>query len=188
MQNELTIDILRQWNEKTADTLYNTYYRALVVFSKQIVKDVDTAEDIVQDVLSALWEKKIGFENLSQFRVYMYNAVRNRSLKYVTRNKHLQVSIDNPDLSSSEFHLLPTGDEDFYSEEIYRRMILAIESLPDRQRSVFLLAIEGKKNSEIAEVLHISEDTVKTHRKRGMVTLREKMSDDMLLLLSILIA
>ena len=67
-------------------------------------------------------------------------------------------------------------------------MVLAIESLPDRQRSVFLLAIEGKKNSEIAETLHISEDTVKTHRKRGMATLREKMSDDMLLLLTILMA
>lgn len=188
MQEKLTIDILRQWNEKTADTLYNAYYRALVVFSKQIVKDVNTAEDIVQDVFSALWEKKIAFENLSQFRVYLYNAVRNGSLKHVTKNKHLQVSIDNPYASSREFHLLPTGEEDFYSEEIYRRMILAIESLPDRQRSVFLLAIEGKKNSEIAEALHISEDTVKTHRKRGMATLREKMSDDMLLLLSILMA
>ena len=52
MQEELTIDILRQWNEKTADLLYNAYYRALVVFSKQIVKDVETAEDIVQDVFS----------------------------------------------------------------------------------------------------------------------------------------
>ena len=188
MQEKLTIDILRQWNEKTADTLYNAYYRALVVFSKQIVKDVNTAEDIVQDVFSALWEKKIAFENLSQFRVYLYNAVRNGSLKHVTKNKHLQVSIDNPYASFREFHLLPTGEEDFYSEEIYRRMILAIESLPDRQRSVFLLAIEGKKNSEIAETLHISEDTVKTHRKRGMATLREKMSDDMLLLLTILMA
>lgn len=188
MQQELTIDILRQWNEKTADALYNAYYRAMVVFSKQIVKDVDTSEDIVQDVFSALWEKKIAFEDLSQFRAYMYNAVRNRSLKHVAKNKHLQVSIDNHDVSSSEFHLLPTGEEDFYSEEIYRQMILAIESLPDRQRSVFLLAIEGKKNSEIAEALHISEETVKTHRKRGMAKLRDIMSDDMLLLLSILIA
>ena len=149
---------------------------------------METAEDIVQDVFSAMWEKKIPFENLSQFRVYMYNAVRNRSLKQVAKNKHIEVSIDNSDISSEEFHLLPSGEEDFYSEEIYRRMILAIESLPDRQRSVFLLAIEGKKNSEIAETLHISEDTVKTHRKRGMATLREKMSDDMLLLLTILMA
>ena len=188
MQEELTIDILRQWNEKTADLLYNAYYRALVVFSKQIVKDVETAEDIVQDVFSAMWEKKIPFENLSQFRVYMYNAVRNRSLKQVAKNKHIEVSIDNSDISSEEFHLLPSGEEDFYSEEIYRRMILAIESLPDRQRSVFLLAIEGKKNSEIAETLHISEDTVKTHRKRGMAKKKKKMSDDMLLLLTILMA
>ena len=64
MQEELTIDILRQWNEKTADLLYNAYYRALVVFSKQIVKDVETAEDIVQDVFSAMWEKKIPFERI----------------------------------------------------------------------------------------------------------------------------
>lgn len=188
MQEELTIEILRQWNEKTADMLYNAYYRALVVLSKQIVKDKDASEDIVQDVFSALWEKKIAFENLSQFRVYLYNAVRNRSLKYLTKTKHEQVSIDDPSTSSKEFHLLPTGEEDFYSEEIYRRMILAIESLPDRQRDVFLLAIEGKKNKEIAEVLQISEDTVKTHRKRGMATLRERMSDDVLLMLSILIA
>ncbi len=188
MQEELTIDILRQWNEKTADMLYNAYYRALAIFSKQIVRDKAAAEDIVQDVFSALWEKKITFESLPQFRVYLYNAVRNRSLKYLAKTKHEQVSIDDPLTSPREFCLLPTGEEDFYSEEIYRRMILAIEGLPGRQRQIFLLAIEGRKNKEIAEVLCISEETVKTHRKRGMATLREKLSEDALLLLTILIA
>ena len=57
--------------------------------------------------------------------------------------------------------------------------------LKDKIRS---LRLSGVGYGNIAKQLNIPEDTVKTHRKRGMATLREKMSDDMLLLLTILMA
>ena len=68
-------------------------------------------------------------------------------------------------------------DEASFREEFYRRLFKVIDSMPPRQRAVFVAAMEGKSNKEIALELGVSVDTVKTQKKRGMKTLREEMSD-----------
>lgn len=55
-----------------------------------------------------------------------------------------------------------------------------------RQRDVFLLAIQGKRNSEIAVQLGIALETVKTLKKRGKQKLRDTISPQAMLLLSII--
>lgn len=74
-------------------------------------------------------------------------------------------------------HELPRDDsEAFNKEEIYRQLFLAIDELPPRQREVFLLCMEGKKNREIAEQLGISAETVKVQKRRAIDNLRGKLS------------
>lgn len=55
-----------------------------------------------------------------------------------------------------------------------------------RQRAVFLLAIQGKRNSEIAAQLGIALETVKTLKKRGKQKLREMLSPTTMAMLAIM--
>jgi DNA-binding CsgD family transcriptional regulator len=55
-----------------------------------------------------------------------------------------------------------------------------------RQREVFLLVMQGKSNSAIAQELNISVETVKTLKKRGKQKLRDTISPQAMLLLSII--
>ena len=71
----------------------------------------------------------------------------------------------------------------FNKEEIYRQLFLAIDKLPPRQREVFLLCMEGKKNKEIAELLQISAETVKMQKRRAISRLREQLAPMALALL-----
>ena len=71
----------------------------------------------------------------------------------------------------------------FNKEEIYRQLFLAIDKLPPRQREVFLLCMEGKKNKEIAEQLQISAETVKMQKRRAIGRLREQLAPMALALL-----
>ncbi len=64
----------------------------------------------------------------------------------------------------------------FNKEEIYRQLFAAIDELPPRQKEVFLLCMEGKKNREIAEQLDISAETVKVQKRRAIARLRDKLS------------
>jgi RNA polymerase sigma factor (sigma-70 family) len=59
-----------------------------------------------------------------------------------------------------------------------RRMLEAIESLPEEEREVFeLLRIQGMSYPETAQVLGVSESTVHRRLNRGLVFLEEKLAD-----------
>ena len=79
------------------------------------------------------------------------------------------------------------GEEQLFPEEIYRRLLTMIDSLPPRQREVFLMHMDGARNKEIAEKLNISVNTVKIQKKRALATLRQKLNEQQLLLLMLLI-
>jgi RNA polymerase sigma factor (sigma-70 family) len=67
-------------------------------------------------------------------------------------------------------------------------LFLAIDSLPQRQREVFLSAMQGKSNGEIATQMNIGVETVKTLKRRGKEKLRHILSPDKMLFLCWLIS
>ena len=155
--NEISIEQINKLDAAAFRLLYKNYYKALVCYAITIVGDSESAEDIVQELFSTIWEKKMFFRSLASFRVYLYNSVRNASLE--------------------------EEEEGFFSEEVYRQLLQTIDALPDRCKEVFLMYMEGKKNEEIATALHVSLETVKTQKKRAMSFLRKKLGSYHFLLL-----
>lgn len=100
--------------------LYKNYYKALVCYAITIVGDSESAEDIVQELFSTIWEKKMLFRSLASFRAYLYNSVRNASLDYLkhkdVEGSYLQKMLD----SHSTTFRMEEEEEGFFSEEVYR--------------------------------------------------------------------
>lgn len=155
--------------------LYDRYYRALVSYGCQFVEN-EVAEDIVQELFSVLWERRPLFSSISQFSTYLYNTVHNSALNHLrhqtVHNNYRQSIIEH----LQEFMLVDDISDIFNKEEIYRQLFAAIDELPPRQKEVFLLCMEGKKNKEIAEQLDISAETVKVQKRRAIAQLRGKLS------------
>lgn len=53
----------------------------------------------------------------------------------------------------------------------------AIKELPDQIQSIYELSLKGKSNEEIAQILDLSIDSVKSYKKRGKQMLKEKLKD-----------
>ena len=51
----------------------------------------------------------------------------------------------------------------------------AINELPDQIQTIYELSLKGKSNEEIARVLNLSLDSVKSYKKRGKQILKEKL-------------
>ena len=174
-KSDAEIAMICQWDNQAIELLYDRYYRALVSYGCQFVEN-EVAEDIVQELFSVLWERRPLFNSVSQFSTYLYNTVHNSSLNHLrhqtVRNNYRQSIIDN----LQEFMLVDDTSDIFNKEEIYRQLFAAIDELPPRQREVFLLCMEGKKNKEIAEQLDISAETVKVQKRRAIAQLRGKFS------------
>lgn len=77
-------------------------------------------------------------------------------------------------------------DEQFaktVQEELIRQIYVFIEELPEERKKIILLSLKGHSGNEIAEILGISINTVKTQKNRCFKYLREKLKDSVLLFL-----
>lgn len=187
MQREITsseITMICRWDDKSIELLYDNYYRALVGYACQFVNK-EMAEDIVQELFSILWERRPKFKTQAQLSSYLYTTVHNTSYNQLrhqsVHDNYRQHVIDHLE----ESMLVDDAVDIFNKEEIYRQLFLAIDQLPPRQREIFLLCMEGKKNKEIAEQLDISAETVKKQKRRAINHLKEKLSPMVLALVLI---
>lgn len=134
-------------------------------------KDLDDAKDIVHNVFIITWEK---FETLPEdtnYRSYLFTAVRNRCLNYL-RDKKKNVSLDNA-MQVESYSLAGTE-----ASELEVRIETTINSLPEKCREVFELnRQEGLKYAQIAEKLGISIKTVEAQMSKALGVLRSHLGE-----------
>ena len=85
MSDEALLHEVMRSNEDAFTELYYRYYNALVSLSKQLVKSTDVAQEIAQEALIKLWEKRESFtrEN-SNPRSLLFKIVRKPIFKLLT--------------------------------------------------------------------------------------------------------
>lgn len=177
----MTLDIdniqaICRWDDNSVDTLYDRYYKALVGYCGQITSDDTVAEDLVQELFFKLWEKKPVFNSMQHLKSYLYNSVRNLAINHLRHERVKDAHVVDLLTKQSVDEASNLQPDDFNEEEVYRQLFLCIDRLPPRQREIFLLAMEGKKNQEIAALLSISTATVKVQKRRLIITLRKMLS------------
>ena len=151
---------MRAWEE-----LYAGYYAVLCSYVNNILRDRDQAQDIVQDVLVAVWKSSKQFGDMKELTSYLYRSCYNNALIY-KRNEF-----------SDEIFAITVRDE------LLRQLYCYIKELPDGAREIMELSVLGLSGPEIAEKLGITIHTVKTQKSRSFKYLREKLKDSVLLFL-----
>ena len=151
--------------------LFSEFYNSLVLFAMGFVEQQDVAEDIVQEVFIAVWERDAQYPTYNAFRSFLYFLVKNAGWNHL---KHKNVE----EKYLASLNLEDEGDDidlKMMEEELYRLLFKTIDELPDKCRNIFLLHLEGKGNEEIALLLNLSILTVKTQKKRAMSYIRERL-------------
>ena len=170
-QDEIWLQELGRGKERAYQRLFDQYYRLLAMFSFKYLNDRQQAEDAVHDVLLNLYQRKERFNSIVLLKSYLFNAVRNRCLNILEHRKvALEYNTRVIQLAGANF------DEYNYIEmEVYEQLREAIGQLPEQQRRIFDLTLQGYDNAAIAEEMGITEDAVKSHKKRGKKLLKEKL-------------
>jgi RNA polymerase sigma-70 factor (ECF subfamily) len=171
-----TIALSGQWDETALTALYNKYYKAMALLAFRIVGKEQVAEDVAQEVITKLWQQRVELQDEAKVRAWLYTSVRNLSIDRLRRTHLSTVSMGDVHMEHHEYKLGENSEEPFFTEEVYRQLFEAINELPPQQRQIFLHNIEGKRIKDIAEIMGISVNTVKTQRQRGIKTLREKLT------------
>lgn len=144
------------------------YYRPLCLFALHYLKDIDDAEDTVQDCFMELWRRKDREMDASGLKSYLYAMVRNRCIDILKKDSLVDSNVQPSDL---EEILSDEECEEWAYDEA--RIWTAIDSLPEKCREVFLLAKkEGLKYEEIAVRMGISVHTVKNQMSKAIKTVK----------------
>jgi RNA polymerase sigma-70 factor (sigma-E family) len=157
-----------EWDAGRAVTaIYSEHYRSLVRLAALLVRDVATAEEVVQDSFVAMHGGWHRLRDSEKALSYLRQSVVNRS-RSVLRHR---VVVDRnapkpaPDMPSAEHGAITLLERS--------AVVAALRTLPPRQREALVLRYYGDlSEAQIAGCMGISKGAVKSHTARAMIALR----------------
>jgi RNA polymerase sigma-70 factor (ECF subfamily) len=166
----------RQGDVKQFESLFRSSYVSLVRYAKTLIKDHDTAEEIVQDLFFRIWQDKEKIKIESSLNGYLFRAVHNRCLHYI---EHLKV-VDRytKEMTYEQEKSVESPADILHYKELQARIALTLERLPERCGKIFCMnRFEGLKYKEIAEKLAVSVKTVEANMGRALKEFRKALAE-----------
>ena len=160
-------------NDLVFEKLFHKYAKDLRRFLFFKTKDVDLAEDILQDAFIKLWDN-CATVNFDKSKSFLFTVANNLFLNIKKHEKvvaeHQKTTIMSSNQESPEFVML--------EKEFLEKIEKAIADLPEKQKEVFLLSrIEKKKYREIAEILGISVKAVEKRMHLALIKMKDKIGN-----------
>jgi RNA polymerase sigma factor (sigma-70 family) len=151
--------------------LYDTFSPKMYPLCCRYVKDPLDAEDVLVTAFTHILERINQYRGEGSLDGWIKRAVINESLSFLRKKKRMMVLAEIEDaereLNGQAFHD-PLVEED---------LLKMVGELPAGYRVVFnLYAIDGYTHKEIAEQLHISENTSKSQLSRARTYLQKLLS------------
>ncbi len=171
MTEELIMQKIRDKDPAAFNEVYDMLYRKLFLFAKSLIGDTEEARDIVTEAFIKLWGRKKPFSNMVHLQVYFYTVIKNACIDHLRRYK-LKNKI--------EHQLIQSGtiqenfiEKRFQEAELVQMLYERINQLPERMQQVFKLTyLDGYSRTEVAQMLSLSENTIRNTNAAAMKALR----------------
>jgi RNA polymerase sigma-70 factor (ECF subfamily) len=146
-------------------------------------RDREEAKDLSQEAFLRAYTKLANFDGRSGFYTWFYRILVNLCLDYKRRAKHRP---HEPLEEGIETRLDPTAqpsqaispDQHAMAGQFSRKVSVALDTLPAKQRTVFILKNhQGLSIKEIAALMEAAEGTVKVHLHRAVTALRKSLAE-----------
>jgi RNA polymerase sigma-70 factor (sigma-E family) len=164
-------------NGRTADhavtELYGLHYQSLVRLSALLVRDVTTAEEVVQDAFVAMHGAWRRLRDTDKALSYLRQSVVNRSRSVLRHRAVIDKYAPKPTPDA------PSAEQGAITQLERSAVIAALRSLPDRQREALVLRYYADlSEAQIALAMGISRGAVKSHTARAMSALRTVLEQE----------
>jgi RNA polymerase sigma-70 factor, ECF subfamily len=156
------------------EKLFKLFYSPLCNYAYRFLKDMDLAEEIVQEFFYNYWKNRHTMNIQISIKSYMFRAIRNNSLKYL---EHVRV-VKKYEQNFKDTNGIDAGVEtnDLEARELNEIIEATLDELPERCRQIFKLSrFEGLKYNEIAEKLSISIKTVEANMGKALQLFRKNL-------------
>lgn len=142
-------------------------------FSLRIVHSPQEAEDVVQEIMIKVWDKREEWSNWSSIEAMCMTMTRNLSIDR-TRSKHRRLGEIPDGFDVVEGSASP--EQATSSKDMMNHIRKIMDQLPEKQKSIIQLRdIEGYTYQEIADLLEIPLSQVKVNVHRARLFLKKEI-------------
>lgn len=171
---------LQKGKASAYEELFREYYGWLCNYIFGLCGDKGLSEDIVQEAMIVLWEKRHRISIRHSLKNYLFRSCHNQFLQHLRKNKFQFDFLDQIRWEVlAEVHIEPETQNK--REAKLQKLYRLIDELPPRCREVFVKSkLEKRKYKEIAVDLGISVKTVENQMSKALHFLRENAMGFML--------
>jgi len=168
-------DELLKWkfkagSEEALQRIYEKYRDYLLTLAMALLNDGGTAEDVVHDVFVSFAQSAGTFRVHGSLRAYLATCVVNRVRDHLRARKRRGQALDDEIPLESDFD---PPDDRMLSDERSRLVARALGRLPEEQREVIALHLNGQlKLQEVAKLQNVPFTTVRGRYRHGIERLR----------------
>lgn len=167
------VEEVKTGNRLSFSELVKRHQKGLLRMSLRFVKDLDTAEDVVQESFIKAYEKLHSFEGRASFKSWLFQIAVNNARNRIRDTRKNMMDIENVQLAvgaEAESGMVHGAIAGMLQEEV--------DKLPDRQRTALVLRVyEDLSFKEIAEIMECPYDTAKANYRHALMKLRERFEE-----------
>ena len=180
MDNVTDDDLIRMYRDgdvEAFETLFARNYASVYNFARTMLGDSSGPEEVLQETFLAVARTAASYTPRGRFRPWLMRIARNRCLNHLEAERARRVALAEGGIDVVEIPSdAPSGPDAAEADERTEIVRAAIAKLPERQReAVALYAFEQMSYREIAEVLKMPINTVKTLIHRARATLAQTL-------------
>ena len=180
--DEQLIARFQSGDERAYIELVNRFRDRLINFVYPFLGDLEQAEDVVQDTMLKLYEKKHYYREIAKFSTWIYTIARNlantelrkkkrRKTTYISRMTREERQYDIPAVQ-------PDLNQNIQNEFIRERINEAIKELPEHFKTVIILRdIQELSYDDISNIVGVPLGTVKSRINRARLQLQAELQD-----------
>ncbi|AZZ37728.1 RNA polymerase subunit sigma [Bdellovibrio sp. qaytius] len=167
------VEEVRNGQRSSFSELVKRHQKGLLRLSMRFVKDLDIAQDVVQESFIKTYEKLNSFEGRSSFKSWLYQITVNTA-----RNKLREDRYDFSDIDDVQLGVEAQAESSLVHRAVGEILNVEVEKLPFKQKTALVLRVyEDMSFSEIAEIMECPYDTAKANYRHALLKLKEVFED-----------
>jgi len=160
----ILLEAVSAGNRDALQSLYQRHGLALLNYLIQLIGDRAIAEEVLQDVMLAVWHGADSFRAESTVKTWMFAIARRQAANHLRKNA----------LNTTQLHEESVGYTPKFDD--YDDLLNAIEQLPeDQQQALDMIYYRGYSSVEAAKQLNVSVNTFRSRLRRARLTLRRML-------------
>ena len=180
--DEKLISRFQAGDERAYIELVNRYKDKLLNFVFQFLGDIEQAEDVVQDTMLRLYEKKHYYKEIAKFSTWIYTIARNLANTELRKRKRRKTTYLSQMSKEERQYEIPAVQDDvdqsLHNEFINDRIQSAINNLPEHFKLVIILRdIQELSYDDISNIVEVPLGTIKSRINRARIQLQAELQD-----------